>query len=134
MLDDRREPTLRLFKAPATEPPQQRRRRERRPRDETGEQLRLDAALLEALAPPDDVPQEPAAIDDVPAPDTAAATVVGDPPSSPKPTPEPDDAPPAPDAETAWVPVFNPADDLNGLLKARGRLLSRAFNGAPTDT
>jgi hypothetical protein len=36
-------------------------------------------------------------------------------------------------ADVAWVPVFDPADDLHGLLKARGRLLSRAFNGAPTD-
>ena len=47
-----------------------------------------------------------------------------------------DDSPDeVPDDEVpAWVPVFDPADDLHGLLNARGRLLSRAFNGAPTDS
>ncbi len=29
----------------------------------------------------------------------------------------------------AWRPVFDPSDDLSGLLRARGRLLSRAFGG-----
>lgn len=30
-----------------------------------------------------------------------------------------------------WQPVFDQTDDLHGLLNARGRLLSRAFKGAP---
>src|SRR5215207_8356481 len=93
MLDDRREPTPRLFKAPAValraSPP----RRERRPRDETGEQLRLDGAVVDAV---------------VAAPDAQRDSVR--------------DA--GTGADPAWVPVFDPADDLHGLLKARGRLLS----------
>jgi hypothetical protein len=32
-----------------------------------------------------------------------------------------------------WQPVFDERDDLKGLLKARGRLLSRAFNGFAAD-
>ena len=32
-----------------------------------------------------------------------------------------------------WQPVFDQTDDLKGLLKARGRLLSRAFHGVGAD-
>ena len=32
-----------------------------------------------------------------------------------------------------WQPVFDEHDDLHGLLKARGRLLSRAFHGVGAD-
>ena len=38
------------------------------------------------------------------------------------------DAPPP-----SWTPDFDPGDDLNGLLDAKTRLLSRAFRAAPPD-
>jgi hypothetical protein len=124
MLDDRREPTLRLFKAPAVDTPPPNPRRERRIRDATGEQLRLDPHVIAA---------------------TSAVAVAddGEPTSLAAPATRPE--PPATDAtetaapggngrsDAAWLPVFDPADDLHGLLNARGRLLSRAFNGAPSD-
>ncbi len=40
-----------------------------------------------------------------------------------------DDAGADPDDAGAWSPRFDPRDDLAGLLKPRGRLLSRAFRG-----
>jgi hypothetical protein len=33
-----------------------------------------------------------------------------------------------------WLPVFDHGEDLHGLLKARGRLLSGAFNSGAADT
>jgi len=131
MLDDRREPTLRLFKAPAVEVTKQPVRRERRPRDETGEQLRLDAALLDQLDATELVGEVAIATHAV-----EAADAEPQPEPSPESTPQSPDDPSdeVPDEVPAWVPVFDPADDLHGLLKARGRLLSRAFNGAPTDS
>lgn len=104
MLDDRRDPEPRLFAAPPTPvvletPPARRRRSSATP---IVEQLRLDT---------------------VEAPVAHQATPVE---SSPAPAPEAvvPDAPVAP-----WVPQFDQNDDLKGLLNARGRLLSRAFNG-----
>jgi hypothetical protein len=128
MLDDRREPVPRLFRAPAEvvevapAPPPSRRRSRQRPGDDTL-QLRLDAIA-------DDLARIEA--DD---PDLDAE-------ATPAPTPEPTDEP-IPEAEVEveaqpepvapWLPVFDQSDDLSGLLKARGRLLSRAFNGAAPD-
>ena len=136
MLDDRREPTLRLFRAPATEIPRPQPRRERRPRDDTGEQLRLDAEIV-AVFDRIDCPDEPAAAAiaaAVVAPAPAAEHAVGT--EQDVVAAGPDDAhhgPSAPPVEPTWVPVFDTDDDLHGLLKPRGRLLSRAFNGAPLD-
>jgi hypothetical protein len=48
-------------------------------------------------------------------------------------TPPGDDGEPTPvdpTSEIAWRPVFDQTDDLDGLLHAQGRLLSRAFNGS----
>jgi hypothetical protein len=132
MLDDRREPTLRLFKAPATDAPRPPQRRDRRARDDTGEQLRLDAALLARVDEDTGGPAEqPAVADDLPAASTvatdeAAGTAAETESGSDSPEPLP--------ADRAWLPVFDPSDDLHGLLNARGRLLSRAFNGAPLDS
>ena len=92
MLDDRREPTLRLFKSAPAEEPKPRVRRPRRSRADDTDQLTLLA---------DREPEAPAA--------------------------KVDEVAPVP----AWVPVFDPNDDLKGLLKARGRLLSRAFRSTP---
>jgi hypothetical protein len=111
MLDDRREPTMRLFKAPAVEAPAPRPRPPRRSRRKGDEQLTLDSTVAAPAAVDDD-----AAVADVEDLDAIEAVAV-----------IPEDL-----AEHAWVPVFDPHDDLHGLLKARGRLLSRAFNGAPT--
>jgi hypothetical protein len=91
MLDDRREPTLRLFKSAPVEEAKPRARRPRRSRSDDTDQLTL-------LAEPE---VETAAKADATAP------------------------------VPAWVPVFDPNDDLKGLLKARGRLLSRAFRSTP---
>lgn len=110
MLDDRRDPEPRLFQAPppVIEQPVAKKRRVQRPVEV--EQLRLDTV---------EVPAEPVAAG-------AAATM-----------PSADDAIEAIDAiddeaalEVApWMPQFDQHDDLQGLLNARGRLLSRAFNG-----
>ena len=96
MLDDRREPTLQLFKTKPTEPeqPKPKRPRRNRGRDDTEQLMLVPVETVEA---------------------TPAAPVDTEPP------PEP-----------AWVPMFDESDDLSGLLRARGRLLSRAFNGAPS--
>jgi hypothetical protein len=124
MLDDRRELTLRLFKTPDVEPPASRPRRDRpgRARDDTIEQLRL-------AVPPD-------AADSTPPVDATDCTdEVDDNPSDAQPDAVSDAEPGAEEAfvEAPWVPAFDARDDLHGLLKARGRLLSRAFNGVPTD-
>ena len=104
MLDDRREPTLRLFKSAAVDVPETRTRTPRRTKRKDGEQLILDGTG-EITRP--DTPDDGADLDDI------------DPPG--------DDA-----TEAAWIPVFDQHDDLEGLLNARGRLLSRAFNGGST--
>jgi len=114
MLDDRREPVPRLFRSPAevVEAAPARRRSRQRTGDDTL-QLRLDTiagelARIEAEDP--ELPPAPVATPEAPVP-----VEVDVEPVSP------------------WLPVFDQSDDLSGLLKARGRLLSRAFNGAATD-
>lgn len=159
MLDDRREPVPRLFRPPVeaieAPPAAVRRRSRQRPGDDTL-QLRLDAiadelARIEAAEPdlddaPSPLPTAPRPIARPrPAPPPAVVPArhrdpvpveAHEPDPEPVPEPEPVAAQePENDAEAAapWRPVFDQNDDLSGLLKARGRLLSRAFNGAPTD-
>lgn len=52
-----------------------------------------------------------------------------------EPEPEPEaEIEPEPEADVLpWQPRFDQNDDLSGLLKARGRLLSRAFRGVTAD-
>jgi hypothetical protein len=111
MLDDRREPVPRLFRSPATDDAPKRRRAPRAgrgPADDT-EQLLLEPALV--LAIPDEAADVAVAVaGDDDAPLVAADEVEGTQP---------------------WQPLFDTEDDLSGLLRARGRLLSRAFRGAP---
>jgi hypothetical protein len=114
MLDDRREPVPRLFRSPAevVDATPVRRRSRHRAGDDTL-QLRLDAiagdlARIEAEDP--EPPPVPVAATETPVPVEVASEPV-----------------------LPWLPVFDQSDDLSGLLKARGRLLSRAFNGAATD-
>lgn len=114
MLDDRRELVPRLFRSPAevVEAAPVRRRSRQRTGDDTL-QLRLDAmagepARIEAEDP--ELPAAPVATPEAPVP-----------------------AEVEPEPFSPWLPVFDQSDDLSGLLKARGRLLSRAFNGAATD-
>jgi hypothetical protein len=103
MLDDRRDPVPRLFKAPAQPTPAmpRQRRASRHHRDDTGQlELGADVAVveLEVLATETelrDAPRErPAEIDVMP-----------------------------------WKPAFDQTDDLDGLLEARSPLLARAFGG-----
>jgi hypothetical protein len=99
MLDDRRDPIPRLFKAPAqtTTVAPRRRRPPSGHRDDT-EQLELGADVtIDALADDDEVGAD------------AGLTV---------------DAEVLP-----WKPTFDQTDDLDGLLEARGPLLARAFSG-----
>ncbi|MFM2073694.1 MAG: hypothetical protein RLZZ623_3958 [Actinomycetota bacterium] len=108
MLDDRREPTPRLFKTAPDTPAKPRTRRPRALRDATGEQLRLDPETLATVLEDDFV--APIAV-------TADETQL---------LPE---IPEQPEPVAPWQPHFDETDDLKGLLNARGRLLSRAFNG-----
>lgn len=119
MLDDRREPAPRLFRPPAEAPtgPMVRPRPKRLKADATGSvQLQLDEFSR---------PTELAA-----AVEEAVTEVLANVDTTSAP------APPVADDQTEalpWQPVFDERDDLQGLLKARGRLLSRAFNGIGTD-
>lgn len=100
MLDDRRDPVPRLFKAPAqtiVATPRQRRSSTRHSHDDT-EQLELVAEL------PDD--------DDAHDVDGAQADIIA-----------------VDDDVLPWKPRFDQTDDLDGLLEARGPLLARAFGG-----
>ena len=99
MLDDRRDPVPRLFKAPAqpTAAAPRQRRTARHQRDDT-EQLELGADLI--MAALDDVSDVPDATIEV------LETEV-----------------------LPWKPTFDQTDDLDGLLEARGPLLARAFGG-----
>ena len=99
MLDDRRDPVPRLFKAPAqsTVAAPRQRRVSRHHRDDT-EQLELGADIV--VAGFDDVTNASEELDA---------------------TPEPEIMP--------WKPAFDQTDDLDGLLEARGPLLARAFGG-----
>jgi hypothetical protein len=108
VLDDRRDPVPRLFRAPGDATGAQRRPRRRTSAkgpvgDATVHQLRLD---------PPAVPAAPAVAHthDASDPETQDAVVV-----------EPD--------ATSWIPRFDTADDVDGVLDARGPLLSRAFTG-----
>ena len=100
MLDDRRDPAPRLFKAPAqptTSPPRQRRSASHQQRD--AEQLQLGADVAVAA---DELADRP------------DAETIGH-------TPDGDVLP--------WKPTFDQTDDLDGLLEAQSPLLARAFGG-----
>ncbi len=101
MLDDRRDPIPRLFKAPpqATTVAPRRRRSPSHHRDDT-EQLELGADLMMGeLADGDDDESDV---------DRGLAVDVD---------------------VLPWKPTFDQTDDLDGLLEARGPLLARAFGG-----
>lgn len=132
MLDDRREPVPRLFRSPAevVEAAPVRRRSRQRTGDDTL-QLRLDAiagelARIEAEDP--ELPPAPVAAPEAPVPVEVVVDVEVDVDVDVDHEVVVDVEPVSP-----WLPVFDQSDDLSGLLKARGRLLSRAFNGAATD-
>jgi hypothetical protein len=112
-LDDRREPTPRLFRSPppVSEPAPSSRTRTRRARSADAE-----SAATEQLA-----------LDDEPRPGEheaapTVAEVTGEPLAD-------DD----PDATVAipWLPTLDDSDDLGGVLAARSPLLARAFRGTP---
>jgi hypothetical protein len=115
-LDDRREAIPRLFRPPASLdlPPDERPRRVRP--HVVGTQLELDdTAEIPRPAPVEDAPVDDVG-DGAVAPGTTAISA------------EPGVAGPAV-AAVAWKPVFDPDDDLDGLLQTRSPLLSRAFHG-----
>jgi hypothetical protein len=122
-LDDLRDPELHLFRPPsraARARPRARRRAEATPvdhdHDHDPEQLELGG-----LRVPPDAPAEQAG---------SATDPVADPVTSPVADPVTDDATgPAAHPDERWTPSFDAADDLGGLLSARGPLLSRAFRG-----
>lgn len=98
-LDDRREAVPRLFRAPADDLPPPTRMRRGARPRSTVEQLALTADETATTAP--------VALE--------VLTVDGD--------------VPGPDETGSWRPVFDPTDDLDGLLDATGPLLARAFRG-----
>lgn len=100
MLDDRRDPMPRLFKAPAQPTPatpRSRRSPSHHQHNDT-EQLELDADVVVAMAThAEAVPRE--------------------------------DARPNENEVLPWKPAFDQTDDLDGLLEASSPLLARAFGG-----
>jgi hypothetical protein len=134
-LDDRRISAPRLFEpASAPKPPQRRpkstpevatatdapdssRRRKRRRTDETAE-LPLFATDQETGVVEPDPPTQPSADRREVA---GGAQDAADPPD-----------PPGPPSAEPWRPVFDGADDLDGLLDAKSPLLSRAFRAGTT--
>ena len=112
MLDDRRELVPRLFKSPVESSPKVHRRRTRDERvvDVVQLSLHTDDVTGELTVSPESLAAA-LALDDLPSPRPAEEPVAGLP----------------------WQPHFDQSDDLSGLLKARGRLLSRAFNGFGDD-
>ncbi len=106
-LDDLRDPDLHLFRPPLPAPlpaPTRRTRTPRRDPDHTAEQLQLSTVPEPpAITTPSDEPHVGGVDDDG---DVAAA------------------------GSGPWSPSFDEADDLDGLLSARGPLLSRAFRTA----
>ena len=100
-LDDRREPTPRLFRTQPAEPPPAPPPRPRRAEPPPSRQLVLGAGTDEASSAP------------------TVAEVTGESLT--------DD----PDATVAipWLPTFDDGDDLGGVLAARSPLLARAFRG-----
>jgi hypothetical protein len=105
MLDDRRDPVPRLFKSPqpsvAAAP--RAKRAPVRQRHNDAEQLELGAEAAVVAVDDDEDELEP--VDE--------ELVAGADPVEVQP----------------WKPTFDQTDDLNGLLEARGPLLSRAFGG-----
>jgi hypothetical protein len=139
MLDDRRDPTPKLFRTPvATAAPKRRAvRGTRRAPDDDTEQLRLDAALVAAVDLDADraasgAPGREAVVAlaetggagaDETGSDDAGTTLGG--------ADEPLDTERPAEPVVPWQPLFDQRDDLRGLLRTRGRLLSRAFHGTP---
>lgn len=133
-LDDARDPTPRLFSAPARQP------RRNTTRKGSPRKSRSTRAAADAVAAP---PDAQLALDEPP-------KAEGRPAAPLEPTTLPDQAPPSeqeqtvaevtgvsaaaaddPDATVAipWKPDFDEADDLGGLLDATSPLLARAFTG-----
>lgn len=114
-LDDLRDPDLHLFRPPLPAPTLRtrapRQSHDRSAVDATGEQLRLytDDGLPSSAEPAEPV--------------VAAAVEMDGLASSSGQGVDADDSDP-------WSPAFDEADDLGGLLSARGPLLSRAFRTA----
>ncbi len=150
MLDDRREPVPRLFTASSmddlTDGMVRPRHRGPRP-DKTLEVLRTAAMQLSL----DDIGAGASPIGEIAevslsplesmtalTADLATPSVAEEeslPDIEPEPEPEPElEIEPEPEADVLpWQPRFDQNDDLSGLLKARGRLLSRAFRGVTAD-
>jgi hypothetical protein len=131
-LDDRREPVPRLFRSPATAESPPKERPQRRPAVASGTQLgldddeRTDRSATEGSTP-DAAPGERHRGDaSRPGATTAGAATAGDADAGADAGTEAPD--PAAGVEP-WKPVFDPDDDLGGLLTARSPLLSRAFQG-----
>ncbi|MGD9996044.1 MAG: hypothetical protein AB7L17_21055 [Ilumatobacteraceae bacterium] len=151
MLDDRREPAPRLFRPPAEQPTGPMvRPRARRPRADAAShtvQLQLDdytgpidlaSAVVEAVSEAVALAAEPDAGHDLAPtmPATAPDETEHHAPDEIEhhaPDVDPDLGTAADESEAPWQPVFDEHDDLQGLLKARGRLLSRAFHGVAAD-
>jgi hypothetical protein len=124
-LDDLRDPDLHLFRPPAPSPRTRPRRAPRRVNgDETGEQLRLGADVIDAVDATASGPEAAAVVDHPPVGSeellVAGAEKGGD---------EPTDEGGVRD-QGPWTPSFDEADDLGGLLSASSPLLSRAFRTA----
>ncbi len=124
MLDDRRDPEPRLFSAPpapvvADVAPA---RRRRSAPAQQAEQLRLDTVDSGGTVDSGDTVDSGGSVDTGDTVTDEAAAV------EPAPTARPEVAA-AEQPVAPWVPQFDQNDDLKGLLNARGRLLSRAFNG-----
>jgi hypothetical protein len=116
-LDDRREATPRLFRV-ADPPPgasntANHPSRGRRPRAGVGGEPPLQLAFEESPEADSEPPVPP---------EVPEGLTVGD--IRPLGDPDPDETRALP-----WRPVFDPEDDLNGLLKTTSPLLSRAFRG-----
>jgi hypothetical protein len=113
-LDDLRDPDLHLFRPPVPASPP-RTRAPRAPRDRVvSEQLRLDEDVDLAAAAVAALP-DGANGDTPPASASASGNTSGG---------------ASPVESGPWSPEFDEADDLDGLLTARGPLLSRAFRTA----
>jgi hypothetical protein len=136
-LDDRREPTPRLFRAAAGGEPARKPKRRRTPRAGRG----AAAAKGSAVAPVATLPLDPAspparatsprpvATPLAPASPPARATSPAAPRTvadvtGPSPTDDPDET-----AAIPWMPEFDIEDDLGGVLRADTPLLARAFRG-----
>jgi hypothetical protein len=159
MLDDRREPVPRLFSAARMQDltdgmarPRPRRRNPDRNGDRTIEmirtavmQLTLDdtgngEGVVHELGPTPLVAErdEPVAVEPVAVEPVAVEPVAVEPVAVGEVAVE-EVAVEEPEAEQPeaqvlpWQPRFDPSDDLSGLLRARGRLLSRAFQGLAAD-